>query len=285
MPTLTVITTEFFDLFMEENNLRETAFSGLRDDLIAGAFQKADLPAPLVGDLRALIAQVHSPLAIRSSSLLEDAMFEPFASVYATKMIPNNQLDTDARFRKLCEAVKFIYASTFFREAKNYIQATRHTAADEKMAVIIQEVVGARHGLRFLSSPLGRGPVLQLLSAGQRQAGGRSHRPRPRPGENDRRRRRRLVVFARLSAGQPSLQYPGRLPRPDPVGILGGQHGLAGRVQPHQRDRVPDEVRPGRGRDRRRAPVHRLDLQSPGRQDRLRDLREGAPGHRFRVPS
>ena len=149
VPTLTVITTEFFDLFMEENNLRETASSGLRDDIIAGAFQKADLPAPLVGDLRALIAQVHSPLAIRSSSLLEDAMFEPFASVYATKMIPNNQLDTDARFRKLCEAVKFIYASTFFREAKNYIQATRHTAADEKMAVIIQEVVGARHGLRF----------------------------------------------------------------------------------------------------------------------------------------
>jgi hypothetical protein len=76
-------------------------------------------------------------------------MFEPFASVYATKMIPNNQLDTDARFRKLCEAVKFIYASTFFREAKNYIQATRHTAADEKMAVIIQEVVGTRHGHRF----------------------------------------------------------------------------------------------------------------------------------------
>ena len=149
IPTLTVIATEFFDLFMKENNLHEAAYSGLRDDVIAGAFQKADLPAPLVGDLRALIAQVQSPLAIRSSSLLEDAMFEPFASVYATKMIPNNQLDTDARFRKLCEAVKFIYASTFFREAKNYIQATRHTAADEKMAVIIQEVVGARHGLRF----------------------------------------------------------------------------------------------------------------------------------------
>jgi Pyruvate phosphate dikinase, AMP/ATP-binding domain len=149
VPTLTVITTEFFDLFVRENNLHEAAYAGLRDDLIAHAFQKADLPAPLVGDLRALIAQVQSPLAIRSSSLLEDAMFEPFASVYATKMIPNNQMDTDARFRKLCEAIKFIYASTFFREAKNYIQATRHTAADEKMAVIIQEVAGARHGLRF----------------------------------------------------------------------------------------------------------------------------------------
>ncbi len=149
IPTLTVITTEFFDLFMKENDLHAEALADVRDDLIASAFQKADLPVPLVGDLWALIAQVQSPLAVRSSSLLEDAMFEPFASVYATKMIPNNQMDTDARFRKLCEAVKFIYASTFFRQARNYIQATRHAAAEEKMAVIIQEVVGARHGHRF----------------------------------------------------------------------------------------------------------------------------------------
>jgi hypothetical protein len=149
IPTLTVITTDFFDLFMEENHLREVALADCRDDLIAQAFQKAELPTQLVGDLRALISQVHTPLAIRSSSLLEDAMFEPFASVYATKMIPNNQLDTDTRFRKLVEAVKYVYASTFFKDAKNYMQATKHTAADEKMAVIIQEVVGIRHGHRF----------------------------------------------------------------------------------------------------------------------------------------
>jgi hypothetical protein len=149
VPTLTVITTEFFDLFMKQNDLAEVAHSGQRDDLIAAAFQKADLPAQLVGDLRALIAQVQAPLAVRSSSLLEDAMFEPFASVYATKMIPNNQMSPDARFLKLVEAVKFVYASTFFKDAKNYIQATRHATADEKMAVIIQEVVGVRHGDRF----------------------------------------------------------------------------------------------------------------------------------------
>jgi hypothetical protein len=149
VPTLTVITTEFFDLFMKQNRLSEVVQSGARDDLIAAAFQKADLPAQLVGDLRALIAQVQTPLAVRSSSLLEDAIFEPFASVYATKMIPNNQTDTDARFRKLVEAVKFVYASTFFSDAKNYIQATKHQAADEKMAVIIQEVVGVRHNNRF----------------------------------------------------------------------------------------------------------------------------------------
>ena len=76
-------------------------------------------------------------------------MFEPFASVYATKMIPNNQFDADTRFRKLVEAVKFIYASTFFKDAKNYIKMTKHTTADEKMAVIIQEVVGSRYADRF----------------------------------------------------------------------------------------------------------------------------------------
>jgi len=149
IPTLTVIATDLYDLFMEENNLYEVAFADVRDDLIAQAFQKAELPAQLVGDLRALISQVHTPLAIRSSSMLEDAMFEPFASVYATKMIPNNQFDTDTRFRKLVEAIKYVYASTFFKDAKNYMQATKHTTANEKMAVIIQEVVGTRHGERF----------------------------------------------------------------------------------------------------------------------------------------
>lgn len=149
IPTLTVIATDFFDLFMEQNDLYEVAFSDLRDDQIARAFQKAELPPQLVGDLRALIVQVTTPLAIRSSSMLEDAMFEPFASVYKTKMIPNNQHDPDSRFRKLVEAVKYVYASTFFRNAKGYMLATEHTTADEKMAVIIQEVVGAPGNKRF----------------------------------------------------------------------------------------------------------------------------------------
>jgi phosphoenolpyruvate synthase/pyruvate phosphate dikinase len=149
IPTLTVIATNFFDLFLRENNLYDIAYSDMRDDQIAHAFQKAALPVELVGDLRALIAQVHSPLAIRSSSMLEDAMFEPFASVYVTKMLPNNQLDTDTRFRKLVEAIKYIYASTFFENAKSYIKMTKHVTQDEKMAVIIQEVVGMRSNDRF----------------------------------------------------------------------------------------------------------------------------------------
>ncbi len=149
IPTLTVITTEYFDIFMKENDLYSIAYSGQRDDLIAHAFQRANLSVRLVGDLRTLVAQVHTPLAVRSSSMLEDAMFEPFASVYGTKMIPNNQPGTDTRFRRLVEAVKYVYASTFFRAARNYMKATHHTTRDEKMAVIIQEVVGSRFGGRF----------------------------------------------------------------------------------------------------------------------------------------
>ena len=149
IPTLTVIAADYFDLFMKQNNLYKIVYSNKRDDIIAHVFQKANLPVQLVGDLRALIQEVHTPLAIRSSSMLEDAMFEPFASVYATKMIPNNQPGVDLRFNKLVEAIKFVYASTFFKGASNYMKATHHNTMDEKMAVIIQEVVGNRYGERY----------------------------------------------------------------------------------------------------------------------------------------
>lgn len=149
IPTLTVIATDHFDRFMKQNDLYAVAGSRVRDELIAHAFQKADLPAQLLGDLRALVQQVHTPLAVRSSSLLEDAMFEPFAGVYATKMVPNNQPDADSRFSKLIEAIKFVYASTYFKTAQDYLPATSHTPDEEKMAVIIQAVVGTRFGNRF----------------------------------------------------------------------------------------------------------------------------------------
>jgi hypothetical protein len=96
-----------------------------------------------------LVEEVHTPLAVRSSSLLEDGLLRPFAGVYETKMIPNNQPGTDARFHSLVEAIKLVYASTFFSDAKSYVRATDHTTADEKMAVIVQEVVGYRFGDHF----------------------------------------------------------------------------------------------------------------------------------------
>jgi hypothetical protein len=149
IPTMCVITTEVFDKFMERNNLTEIAMSDARDDLIAAAFQKASLPTEVVGDIRALATQINRPLAVRSSSLLEDAINEPFAGVYCTKMIPNNQHDPDTRFRKLTEAIKFVFASTYFRCAKEYSKAARKSIDEEKMAVIVQEVVGHRFGERF----------------------------------------------------------------------------------------------------------------------------------------
>lgn len=134
---------------MRNNDLYKIAYSDLPDDHIAHAFQKANLPFEMLGDLRALVEQVHTPLAIRSSSLLEDAQREPFAGIYATKMIPNNLYDADVRFRQLVEAIKFVYASTFSRTARQYRKATGHKDEEEKMGVIIQELVGKRYHTRF----------------------------------------------------------------------------------------------------------------------------------------
>ncbi len=149
IPRLAVITTDHFDRFMTRNGLYDRVQDGDPDDRIAHAFQTAELPVEIAGDLRALVRNVHTPLAVRSSSLLEDALLHPFAGVYATKMIPNNQHDADVRFRKLAEAIKFVYASTFFRAAQDYRHAIGRGGEQEKMAVVIQEVVGQRRGDRF----------------------------------------------------------------------------------------------------------------------------------------
>ncbi|MGE5246511.1 MAG: PEP/pyruvate-binding domain-containing protein [Betaproteobacteria bacterium] len=149
VPAMTVLQTDAFDRFMAHNDLQRIVDDPLADRQIALAFQAAELPPEIVGDLRALVEQVRSPLAIRSSSMLEDALRHPFAGVYATKMIPNDQPDADSRFRRLAEAIKLVYASTFFVEARRYLAAAGRGVADEKMAVIVQEVVGRRHRTRF----------------------------------------------------------------------------------------------------------------------------------------
>ncbi len=149
IPAMTIIRTDVFDAFIKRNKLAGIAYSDEPDDRIAHAFQKADLPFEILGDLRALISQVTTPLAVRSSSMLEDAMHEPFAGIYGTKMTPNNQPDINARFNKLVEAIKYVYATTFFKSAKDYMSATPHKTEDEKMAVIIQEVIGKKFKNRF----------------------------------------------------------------------------------------------------------------------------------------
>jgi hypothetical protein len=149
IPRMTVLTTDVFDEFMKINKLYELVESDADDYQIAHAFQKTEMPSNYIGDLYALISEVKSPLAIRSSSLLEDALNEPFAGIYETKMISNNQFDRETRFHKLIEAIKFVYASTFFKNAKDYLAATSHTTREEKMAVILQEIVGKNHNGHF----------------------------------------------------------------------------------------------------------------------------------------
>jgi len=147
IPKMIVIRTNVFDTFMRLNDLYDMI--GLPDDRIALAFQNANLPFEILGDLRTIVSNVKQPLAVRSSGVLEDDMFEPFAGIYGTKMTPNNQHDIDTRFKKLTEAIKFVYASTYFKAAREYMFATGHSTEEEKMAVIIQEVVGTRHNDRF----------------------------------------------------------------------------------------------------------------------------------------
>ncbi|MCP4897078.1 MAG: hypothetical protein GY906_08890 [bacterium] len=149
VPSFVVLPTEVFHEFMESNELFPVALSNKTDDRIAHAFQQADIPPQYVGDLRALISTIQNPLAVRSSSLLEDALDHPFAGVYATKMIPNNEPDIDSRFRRLIEAIRFVWASTYFENAKAYMRAIGHDHKDERMAVIIQEVVGQRFEDRY----------------------------------------------------------------------------------------------------------------------------------------
>ncbi len=146
IPKMAVLATDIFEKFIDQNSLiHQLDDPSTSDESIARAFLNANLPVEVVGDLRALVTNIKAPLAIRSSSLLEDALYEPFAGVYATKMIPNNQHDIDTRFNKLVEAIKFVFASTYFKHARDYHQLVGKETSTERMAVIIQEVVGQKY--------------------------------------------------------------------------------------------------------------------------------------------
>ena len=149
VPPFAVLTTSVFDEFVAQAALRDLNFDKLTDHEIALAFQDAPLPARAVTFLTSLVEEVGAPLAVRSSSLLEDAIFHPLAGVYETKMVPNNQPGAELRLRKLVEAVRFVYASTHFKQARDYLRAVGKELADERMAVVIQEIVGSARGSRF----------------------------------------------------------------------------------------------------------------------------------------
>jgi hypothetical protein len=149
VPALAVVATDVFDAFLDQNGLRPLLAEEPADEVVALAFRRASLPAEWLGDLRAIAEETRQPLACRSSSLLEDALGRPFAGVYGTKMVPGNQPGVQGRFRALTDAVKFVYASTYFAAARAYRRAVGERAERERMAVIVQEVVGRRQGSRF----------------------------------------------------------------------------------------------------------------------------------------
>ncbi|MDE7160808.1 MAG: phosphoenolpyruvate synthase [Muribaculaceae bacterium] len=157
IPRTVVLCTDIFDDFMESNDLYPLALSSAPDEEILKAFLAAKLPDRVIDDLMALFEVVDRPLAVRSSSLLEDSHYQPFAGIYATYMIPHLD-DRTHQLRLLCDAVKGVYASVFFADSKAYMNATSNVIDQEKMAVILQEVVGEYHnGLYYPSfSGVGR---------------------------------------------------------------------------------------------------------------------------------
>ncbi|HSC27772.1 MAG TPA: PEP/pyruvate-binding domain-containing protein [Vicinamibacterales bacterium] len=149
VPPAIVIGTEVFDRFLEDNNLRELAIRCGEDAEVARAFASASLPAEVTDRLGAYLALERRPIAVRSSSLLEDSRYQPFAGVYDTWMLANGHPSPSVRLVSLLDAIKKVYASTFSRRAKSYLAASPYRLEEEKMAVIIQRVVGARHGDRY----------------------------------------------------------------------------------------------------------------------------------------
>jgi hypothetical protein len=146
VPKTFVISTEGFDAFVSDNDLKELATADCSDEEIARRFLAAALPAWLEDNLTLFVQHADYPLAVRSSSLLEDAQFQPFAGIYKTFMLPNNHPDPAIRLERLVMAVKLVYASTYFDSPKSYAQSTYHRLEDEKMAVVIQQLTGSNHG-------------------------------------------------------------------------------------------------------------------------------------------
>jgi hypothetical protein len=149
MPATSIIGAIEFDKFLESNDLFDLAFHSIDQEQIKTAFLAGKLSEPLKDKLNQYIQGVSQPLAIRSSGLFEDSLLQPFSGVYDTYLIPNNHPDTNVRFEQLMNAIKLIYASVFSNDARSYFQAINYKIEEEKMAIIIQPVVGKEHNGKF----------------------------------------------------------------------------------------------------------------------------------------
>lgn len=145
VPKIIAIATNEFDEFMESNNLWITALGNYSNKKIVDKFLCAKLSKRLVKDLKKLIKKITYPLAVRSSSLLEDSQYQPLAGMYSTFMLPNSHIEEEERYNQLCETIKRIYASTFFQGPKSLMDNIIHRHEEEKMGVIIMELAGQKH--------------------------------------------------------------------------------------------------------------------------------------------
>ncbi|MDE6207523.1 MAG: phosphoenolpyruvate synthase [Muribaculaceae bacterium] len=169
IPRTVVLCTDVFDEFMSTNDLYPIALSDASDREILDAFLAAKLPEHLLDDIQALLDVVDTPFAVRSSSLLEDSHYQPFAGIYATYMVPYSS-DCIVRLHWLADAIKGVYASVFYAASKTYMTATSNVIDQEKMAVIIQEVVGIKQGDYYFPSFSGVGRSLNYYPVGDEKA-------------------------------------------------------------------------------------------------------------------
>ncbi|MCK4631901.1 MAG: histidine kinase [candidate division Zixibacteria bacterium] len=183
VPPTVILTTDIFDDFVSKNHLLEIGLSDLSDDEIAKKFTEGQLHRDVIADLEALLDVFDYPLAVRSSSLLEDSHVQPYAGVYETHMLLNNDARKEIRLRQLTTAIKVVFASTYFKNAKAYHDACGNRVEEEKMAVIIQQAVGRLHGTHFYPSFSGVGLSYNYYT---------THDTRPEDG----------IVYAALGLGK-----------------------------------------------------------------------------------
>ena len=149
IPRTVVLSTDIFDEFMVSNKLYEIALSDRSDEKILEHFLKASLPGWIYKDISAFLSVAKNPIAIRSSSVLEDSHYQPFAGIYSTYMVPKTESEPQKMMSMLTDAIKCVYASVYYKSSKAYMEATANVIDEEKMGIILQEVCGTRYGNRF----------------------------------------------------------------------------------------------------------------------------------------
>ena len=169
IPRTIVISTDLFTQFMEENNLSEIVSASIPDETLRRIFLSKPLPKELLLDLKAILKTITVPLAVRSSSMLEDSHYQPFAGVYETCMLPNKGNDEE-RLKALSDAIISVYVSTYYNKSKEYLRATHHMVEEERMAIIIQQIIGGEYGDYWYPNISGVARSLNFYPVGNEKA-------------------------------------------------------------------------------------------------------------------